>query len=153
MRARRGFSGPTNANRGPKYRNFVARQKLELGVRHQFPELRSTRIRRGYEYRVTVPVPHYEARGIRIRFNGNSEVPSVFADGPEESPHRYPDGSLCMWYPEDPIDHTWVFDDGLLHLIGLAMAHLFREAWWRETGEWVGEEVSHVPQVKERSNE
>ena len=54
-----------------------------------------------------------------------------------------------MWYPKDPVDSRWVFVDGLLALIGLVMAHLFREAWWRETGEWVGEEVPHGPEDKE----
>ena len=96
-----------------------------------------------------VPVPHYEARRVRIRFSGNSDVPAVFVDGPKESPHRYSDGSLCMWYPGDPVDHRWVFEDGLLSLIGLVIAHLFREAWWRETGEWAGEEVPHGPPAKE----
>ena len=54
-----------------------------------------------------------------------------------------------MWYPHDPIDRRWVFEDGLLDLIGLVIAHLFWEAWWRETGEWLGEEVPHESQVKE----
>ena len=97
----------------------------------------------------TVPVPHYETRKIRIRFRGKSDVPSVFADGPEDSLHRYSDGRLCMWYPGDPIGRRWVFGDGLLALIGLVMAHLFREAWWRETGEWPGEEVPHGAQPKD----
>ena len=33
--------------------------------------------------------------------------------------------------------------DGLLTLIEMAPVHLFKEAWYRETGEWLGEEVSH----------
>ena len=35
--------------------------------------------------------------------------------------------------------------DGLLTLVRYAQLHLFREAWWRETGEWVGEEAGHAP--------
>jgi hypothetical protein len=31
-----------------------------------------------------------------------------------------------------------VIEDGLLVLLGLIGLHLFREAWWRETGEWPG---------------
>ena len=99
---------------------------------------------------MTVPVPYYKARRIRILFSGRSQVPRVIASGPEESPHRYSDGSLCMWYPDDPMERRWVLDDGLLILIGLAMAHLFREAWWRETGQWAGEEVAHGSEAKER---
>jgi hypothetical protein len=41
-----------------------------------------------------------------------------------------------------------VFEDGLLMLINLIQAHLFKEAWWRETGgreggEWLGPEAPH----------
>src|SRR2546422_7956217 len=30
-------------------------------------------------------------------------------------------------------------------------AHLFREAWWRETDEWLGPEAPHAPAPKERT--
>ena len=139
-------------SKGPWYADYVARLNFERGVKCQFPNLLAANVRRGYEYRVTVPVRHYEARRIRILFRGRSHVPCVFANGPQESPHRYSDGSLCMWYPNDPMERRWVFDDGLLSLIGLAMVHLFREAWWRETGKWAGEEVAHGPEAKERKN-
>ena len=147
--ARRKFTGPPNRNKVPQYARIVARLNFERGVKSQFPDLSAAKVRRGYEYYVTVPIPHYETRKIRIRFSGVSDVPSVFADGPPESPHRFPDCGLCMWYPEDPIECRWVFKDGLLNLIGLTIAHLFREAWWRETGEWIGEEVAHGPEAKE----
>ena len=149
MSARRRFTGPPNRYRGPQYARPVARPNFERGVKGQFPNLSTAKVRLGYQYNVTVPVPHYEARRIRIRFSGMSDVPAVYADGPQESPHRYPDGSLCMWFPKDPIDCRWVFKDGLLNLIGLAMAHLFREAWWRETGEWAGEEVGHGSEARQ----
>ena len=106
-----------------------------------------------YQYKVKVQVPHYGERNIRIRFSG-ADIPSIFADGSKESPHRYKDGSLCMWYPQDPIEHRWVFADGLISLIGLTIIHLFRESWWRETGEWLGEEVLHGPiRNKEQSRD
>ena len=149
--ARRRFSGPPNRSKGPWYGLTVVRLGFERGVKSQFPRLRGARVKKGYEYRVTVPVPYYEPSNIHIRFNGVSGVPSVFAGGPSDSPHRYSDGSLCMWYPSDPVECRWVFEDGLLILIGLVMAHLFREAWWRDTGEWLGEEVSHGPPVKEKA--
>ena len=133
---------------GPQYANTVLRLKFERGVKAQFPDFWGGKINGGYRYRGIVPVPHYDRRKIRVTFRGLSDVPSVLADGPKESPHRYPDGGLCMWYPEDPSSRKWVFEDGLLSLIGLAMGHLFREAWWRETGEWAGEEVPHGSQLK-----
>jgi hypothetical protein len=69
---------------------------------------------------------------------------------PEGSPHRYGPRRLCVWYPSDPDQQKWVFDDGLLMLINLIQAHLFEEAWWRETGgrddgEWLGPEAPHDP--------
>jgi hypothetical protein len=38
-----------------------------------------------------------------------------------------------------------VFADGLLVLLNYIQAHLFREAWWREKGEWLGPEAPHSP--------
>ena len=37
------------------------------------------------------------------------------------------------------------FHDGLLVLLNYIQAHLFREAWWREKGEWLGPEAPHGP--------
>ena len=145
----RKFNGPPNSYWGPQYARPVSRAVFERGVKDQFPDLRGTRAKGGYQYTATVPVPHYEDRKIRIRFSGNCDVPTIFVDGPKKSPHRYSGGGLCMWYPNDPVVNRWVFDDGLLALIGLVMVHLFREAWWQETGEWVGEEVPHGPEDKE----
>lgn len=48
-----------------------------------------------------------------------------------------------MWDQRDSPDQRWLFDDGLVALIGYVIAHLFREAWWRETGKWLGPEAPH----------
>ena len=149
MSPRRKFNGPTNRNLAPQHTKTANRLIFERGAQSQFPDLQRVPVSGGFQYVVTLSVPYYEARRVRIRFRANSDVPVVFADGPQDSPHRYGDGGLCMWYPRDPVENKWVFDDGLLALIGLVIAHLFREAWWRETGEWLGEEVSHGPQAKE----
>ena len=143
MSRRRRFNGPPNQSNGLWYEIYVDRLKFELSVKPHFPSLRGRKVKRGYEYNVTVSVPHYDTRKVRIRFSGASDVPAVFVDGPQESPHRYNDDSLCMWYPKDDVARRWTFADGLLALIGLIMVHLFNEAWWRETGDWLGEEVPH----------
>jgi len=88
---------------------------------------------------------YYESRQVEIRFENWSQTPRVFVDGPTDSPHRYSDGSLCMWYPDDPPEQRWVFSDGLLVLLNYIQAHLFREAWWRENDEWLGPEAPHGP--------
>ena len=64
-------------------------------------------------------------------------------DGPVDLKHRFSSGDLCMWYPEDPVENRWVFEDGLIALLGHITTYLFREAWHRETGEWPGPEVGH----------
>lgn len=148
--ARRKFTGPPNRHKGPQYAQFIARLNWERAAEREFPDLVGTQGHKGYQYKVTVQVPHYELRKIRVLFSGGSDVPSVFVDGPQDSPHRFGDGSLCMWYPKDPIERRWVFEDGLLDLLGLTLAHLFREGWWRETGEWPGEEKAHGANGKEK---
>ena len=80
---------------------------------------------------------------VTIRFKGRSTTPRITTDGPAESPHRYDDGTLCMWFPRDPDERKWTFDLGLLDLLDTVVGHLFREAWWREKGEWLGPEVAH----------
>ena len=35
--------------------------------------------------------------------------------------------------------------DGLLALLDIVQTHLFKEAWFRMTGEWLGAEVPHSP--------
>lgn len=77
-------------------------------------------------------------------------LPNVFADGPTDSPHRFSDRGrtrLCIWYPSDPDAQRWVPTDGLLALFGMAQHHLFKEAWWRESGEWLGDEAPHDTQL------
>ena len=101
------------------------------------------------EYTLTINLQEYEPRKARIRFRpDSSRPPRVTVDGTRESPHRYDGGALCMWYPKDPVDKKWVFDDGLLELLVMIEFHLYREAWWRETGgyncgEWLGPEAPH----------
>ena len=105
-------------------------------------------------YRLQVPVEHYESRTIEMHFRRPTAEPAltrVYADGPVESPHRYAPHpkdaqqrtSLCIWYRADPPELRWVPADGLLTLIELTRVHLFKEAYYRETGEWLGAEVPH----------
>lgn len=83
----------------------------------------------------------------------------MYADGPTEWPHRYSPHhkdplqrpSLCIWYPDDPSEQRWVSSDGLLTLIEITRVHLFKEAWYRDTGEWLGEEVSHQQRPRSKS--
>lgn len=132
---------------GPWYGELRKRLRFERGARVRVPDLHGCQSRRpgrrGWLYRLTLPVEHYEPHKVQILFGMPiPEEPRVFVDGPA-SPHRYGDGALCMWYPGDPPDRRWTFDDGLVALIGHIAVHLFREWWWREYGEWLGNEAPH----------
>jgi hypothetical protein len=92
----------------------------------------------------TVDVPGVAKRRVRTELGSASpDSPRVFVDGPSASPHRYGDGSLCMWFPYDPDHLRWSHRDGAATLIGCVALHLVREQWWRDTGEWVGPEAPH----------
>ena len=137
--------------RRPWYEDFRARLRFEGPVREVFPQISVARDGRGVNseivYELRVEIPHYEPRRITIRVANLTEpvLVSVHADGPDESPHRYANGSLCMWHPDAPASEKWLARDGLVRLIQYARLHLFREAFYRETGEWLGPEASHSP--------
>jgi hypothetical protein len=136
---------------GPWYGNDFRRTIFELGAKQHFPSLkgvtRTSGPKAGHTYTVTIAVPHYEQRRVEVLFPKNAPtLAKITADGPTDSPHRYEEDHLCIWYHDDPVENRWLFNDGLLVLLGLIAAHLFREAWWRETGEWLGPEVHHRSQ-------
>jgi len=152
--------------RSPSWeQNFALRLCFERAAYAVYPNLRCTpvghRKHARIAYIVPVMVAEYEPRLIEMHFRRTSPKPAltrVYADGPIGSPHRYAPHprdalqrpSLCIWYPDDPPELRWVPSDGLLSLIEMTRVHLFKEAYWRETGEWIGEEVPHNqrPQVK-----
>ncbi|MDE0268089.1 MAG: hypothetical protein OXI96_03510 [Acidimicrobiaceae bacterium] len=124
-------------NPGPWYGRFRDRLRFEVPARTKIPGLRSRRRPqgRGWQYLLSVKPPGCPTIKVRIDYLlPNPHVPHVIVNGPTDSPHRYHDGTLCMWYPQDPVDRRWTFSDGLLHLIGLIQVHLIREHLWRETG-------------------
>ncbi len=63
--------------------------------------------------------PRYDTYGLMP-----DDYPRVYADPKELSPHRMPDGSLCLFYPGDPIDRRWTAKRGLLSLLELAVDHV-----------------------------
>jgi hypothetical protein len=109
-----------------------------------------------YVLTFVIAIPTIGARLVRVAFSDrDDELPSVQvmeavvkpAD-PRWSPHRYRDGSLCMWFPDDPPARRWVPGDGLDALVAYIRAHLVREDWWRRAGEWPGPEAPHATVAK-----
>lgn len=117
-------------------------------LKRQFKQLDGSE---GCSYMGDIDVPYYETRGVEVFFSRISQgdwrdMPTILADGPTDSPHRFPSFDrrrLCIWHPHDPREERWTFDEGLLPLLGLIRLHLFREAWWRETDDWLGPRAPH----------
>jgi hypothetical protein len=82
------------------------------------------------------------------------DYPRVYADVGAASPHRMPDGALCLYQPLDPPEQRWRSDHGLLALLELVRRHLLLEDGWRLTGGhagglWAGAEAPHgLPKQK-----
>lgn len=137
---------------GPWYGIPRERILFERGFQKLYPmtEIRTSGHRasalRSYEF--LLPVPRFDPREVDIRFAGPQTHPSpqVFVDGPTESPHRFDDGSLCMWFRRDPSALVWLPFDGLVRLLDHVRLHLIKEAVWRETGRWMGPELGHSTQ-------
>lgn len=119
---------------------------FERDARRELGGLRRREARdpRRLVYELDVDVPFYdEQRCVRIQFPAAIGDPSVFVDGPDDSPHRYEDGSLCMYHPADPPRRRWIATDGLAALIDCIRTHLFQEAEARRGRGWPGDEAPH----------
>jgi hypothetical protein len=133
----------------PWYTDIRTRLRFERGVREAYPAINAIATGRGMNativYSVTVDVPEYPPRRVTIVLPnwGTPSMATITADGPMESPHRYDGFALCIWHPNAPPEERWVPDDGLLALIDHTRVHLFKEAYWRETGVWPGPEAPH----------
>jgi len=133
---------------GPWFGNDTERARFEFNARARRLPFRRRLTRGGVEYAVPIVLGHFDDRAATIRFGADAPTfVTVEVDGPTESKHRYPDGHLCMWHPDDPETNRWLFRDGLGALIDHVALHLYREAHWRETGEWLGPEAPHSPKV------
>ena len=138
---------------GPWYRDERERHQFEWGVRRCVQSLQGRVTQRGLIYTLTVDVPHYEARRVTILFRPDYPRPVVTVDGPTDSPHRFRDDDLCMWYHNDDESRKWMRSDKLLALVGIIVRHLFKEAWWRETGEWLGPAIPHTTKSEDSEKE
>lgn len=130
------------------------RHHLIEPARRAFPDFTYQRIKGPsrqptHFFTATLDIEGYEPRQVSIHFSHLYWwSPTVLADGPDDSPHRYPTTGggrrrLCLWHPSDPPDRVWQPGDGLLQLFGMASVHLFKEAWWREHHIWIGDEYPH----------
>jgi hypothetical protein len=147
--ARRGEARYRGHARPKWYLSETERSAFARGRKAAYGDVHGALAREGPQtllvYAGEVTVPYYEARDVTISFgkHADPDTPFMTADGPTRSPHRYADGALCIWYPDDPPERRWTRQDGLVPLLDLVALHLFREAWWRESGEWLGPQAPH----------
>lgn len=71
------------------------------------------------------------------------DYPKVFAEPGAGSPHRFPDQSLCLYFPGDDRDRRWAAAMGLDTLLEMTAEHLYFEAYWRSHKSWLGTEAPH----------
>ncbi|MFJ4174707.1 hypothetical protein [Microbacterium sp. NPDC089696] len=129
---------------------------LEAGARRRYGEALRRTERPGclaYELKVQV-LGRPNLVPVRVEFYRDppyaryrlsaADYPRVFADPGACSPHRMPDDSLCLYYPDDPPSRRWTADDGLDELFALAARHLFAEDYWRSSNHtWPFDEAPH----------
>jgi len=122
-----------------------------LGNHYKFERISTDFRLQAYVWQVAVTVPVYdEGYLLRIELDERHPVRATAEgwDGPLR--HGFGANRLCMWYPKDPPNRHWNRSDGLLKLVDTAVVHLFKELYFRETDEWLGEEVHEEAQEIER---
>ncbi len=102
----------------------------------------------GRRHRVEITINFYERPPYDCYGLSPDEYPKVFSCTRGPSPHRMPDGSLCLYYPHSAPERRWRPENGLLALIDLSRDHVFFEDYWRDTGgevggQWLGDEQPH----------
>jgi hypothetical protein len=138
----------------PWWREDVAAVvRMQTGVHECYPDIEKSKSRGRLTYTLHLEVPCYEKRCVTVVFDARYTAAGVrvFADGPTRSRHRYEDGSLCMWHPDDLLERRWTPEVGLANLLEMTRRHLFREAYWRETGKWLGPEIHRDEEDKNGS--
>lgn len=150
---RRGRLGPRKPVVLAERVRRLARLEEGLGDHYAYGRISTNFRLETFVWRVPVTVPAYDEQFIlRIELDERHAV-RVTAEG-WHGPMRHTFGAntLCMWFPKDPPDRQWNRADGLLKLVDTAVAHLFKELYFRETAEWLGEEVHQAaPKVEERA--
>ncbi|MEV7631203.1 hypothetical protein AB0N64_02215 [Microbacterium sp. NPDC089318] len=78
-----------------------------------------------------------------LRLLDGRNFPLVYAGQMDTAPHRFTDGSLCLYYPRDPVQRRWTTQNGLRALLSLVADHLFFEDVYRDTGAWIAPQAEH----------
>ena len=131
----------------------VRRKSIDVGVQifwmqRHFP---------GFHYRggkwigSLQPSPLSALYRVRIQYRG-PRTPIILVDDPvidADAPHRYPDGSVCLFYPGDSGDAIWKHNSIIaLTIVPWTAEWLYFYECWLDTGTWFGDEAPHTGQKK-----
>lgn len=104
---------------------YIKKGKVELTL-----NLQPTDVSINYKVKL---IAHQNRRNVKI-YVINPKI-NIYENG-KKVPHLYPDGSLCLYYPEY---NEWKYTDYWVDtLIPWTSLWLFYYEIWKETGEWVG---------------
>jgi hypothetical protein len=81
---------------------------------------------------------------VRIDYRINVSPPEVQVLSPEireDAPHRYSNGSLCLYYPKDG---SWTLDNMVAEIVPWAAVWLYCYELWLTDGRWYREESPHT---------
>ena len=87
---------------------------------------------------------NYPVETVNIVVRSNGRIHAVPKSGKGRIwKHRNIYRDLCLWYPNDPDELRWSWDDGLEEYVQIVARHLIYEEYCRRTGEWPIEDAPH----------
>jgi hypothetical protein len=129
--------------RPPRLRERPIRQLA--GMRRAFPQFVPTITRSGGVVWLGTLQPSVESPVYRVRVvHEPGRSPLVFVDSPRpcrDAPHRYGDGSLCLYWP---VEWRWRPAESLAEtIVPWTALWLYYYESWQVTGEWSGPSSPH----------
>jgi hypothetical protein len=89
------------------------------------------------------PTPDSTRYTVRVTYSPR-QAPAVWIDSPaikSGAPHRYSDGSLCLFWPKE---WRWSPEDSLAQtILPWTALWLYYYEMWQTTGEWLGPSSPH----------
>jgi hypothetical protein len=124
-----------------------------VAVKAAFPQFRWCITRAGgVEWKGTLqPTPDSPVYEVRV-VHEPDRIPRVYVERPairSDAWHRYPDGSLCLYWPDEWV---WTAHESLVAtIIPWAAFWLYYYELWVVTGEWLGPSSPHRPGTRKEA--
>jgi hypothetical protein len=120
----------------------------QVGMRQLWPEFKSKKSGNFISW-TGVLSPDKIAYTVKIDYTFKRS-PKVWVLKPELTPplrHVYPDKSLCLYYPFDPVKHKWTPSKSIaLTIVPWTSEWLYCYELWVATQKWAGIEAPHDEQ-------